>query len=304
MSRQPHRFTAVTGCRIEIPDGRVTVEGTDVPDATLDIRLEGDPATARGATEDVAAVQTTDGALTIRLAEAEPTRSRWLRAERRPRPVIHLRIPRAVWVAVETVGADVHVSGCAGRQDVTTVTGSVAIDHAQGSVSARTVSGSIAIAGGALTARAATTSGRVRVDALRLDSLQLRSVSGRVGVTGRLAAGSDHRIETLSGDIRITTNDGLLLDARTVSGRLVADSGARRESRGGTSLLIVGDGSTEAQVTTVSGDIRLALGDAATPGAGALAAHGPDPMLEALEALARGDISVEEADRRLEVLHG
>ena len=33
-------------------------------------------------------------------------------------------------------------------------------------------------------------------------------------------------------------------------------------------------------------------------------APGPDRMLDALEALARGDISVEEADRRLEVLHG
>jgi hypothetical protein len=46
------------------------------------------------------------------------------------------------------------------------------------------------------------------------------------------------------------------------------------------------------------------LDDAAMAGAGSPASQAPDPMLAALEALARGDISVEEADRRLEVLHG
>jgi hypothetical protein len=111
-------------------------------------------------------------------------------------------------------------------------------------------------------------------------------------------AGRDHRIETLSGDVRITS-DGLWLDARTISGRLVADGAARRASRGGTTALVVGDGAVELHVATVSGDVHLASSDSHSAGP-----QSSDPMLEALEALGRGDISVEEADRRLEVLHG
>lgn len=294
---------AVTGCRIYVPDGRVTVEGTDDPDATLDIR-DPDHGATRAITDDVVVTQDEDGVLTIRLAEGGPSRARWLRVERRPRPAIHLRSPRTAPVTVETVGAEVRVSGCRGGQEVTTVTGNATIDRAEGRVAVRTVSGSIAISGTSLDVQAATTSGRLSVDAPALDALQLRSVSGRVEVTGRLAAGRDHRIETLSGDVRVTTAGGARIVARTISGRLAAEGAARRESQGGISGLIAGDGSAVAQVTTVSGDIRLASGSTETRDAMPPDAQAPDPMLDALEALARGDISVEEASRRLEVLHG
>jgi hypothetical protein len=290
-----HRvFEDVTGCRIDIPDGRVTVEGTDGADASIDIRgLEG------SADEGGVVVERSEqGILTIRLADPGPARLRWLRAERRPRPVIHLRSPRAASVSVATVGGEIRISGCHGTQEATTVAGDATIDHAEGRLTVRTVSGSIAISGGTLDTQAATTSGGVRVEARALESLHVRSVSGRVDVAGRLMADRDHRIETLSGDVRITS-DALRLDARTISGHLVADGAARRASRGGTTELVVGNGAAELHVTTVSGDVHLASsrGDAAE-------LQPPDPMLEALEALARGDISVEEADRRLEALHG
>ena len=92
--------------------------------------------------------------------------------------------------------------------------------------------------------------------------------------------------------------------ARTISGRLAAEGAARRESHGGIAGLVAGDGAAVAHVTTVSGDIRLASGSTEAQYPRPVAAPGPDGMLDALEALARGDISVEEADRRLEVLHG
>ncbi len=284
-------FRDVTACRIDIPDGRVAVEGADGTDASLDIRGLDGSADGGG----VVAERSEDGTLTIRLADPGPARLRWLRAERRPRPEIHLRWPRGASVRGATVGGEIRIRGCQGTQEATTVAGDATIDHAEGSLAVRTVSGSIAVSGGALATQTATTSGRVRVEARVLESLHVRSVSGRVAVAGRLMVGRDHRIETLSGDVRITS-DGLRLDARTISGHLVAEGEARRSTRGATTQLVVGDGAAELHVTTVSGDVHLASGGTRSTG--------PDPVLEALEALARGDISVEEADRRLEVLHG
>jgi hypothetical protein len=290
-----HVFTDVTGCRVDIPEGRVTVDATDGPDATLDMRgMDGSVKPG-----DVVAERSPDGVLSIRLAASAPSGPRWLRVERRTRPVIQLRSPRTAWVTVETVGAEVRVSGCHGGLEATTVTGDATIERAEGTVDVRTVSGSITISGGSLQVRAATTSGRTRIESQALGALQVRSVSGRVDVTGGLMADRDHRIETLSGDVRITSSHDLRVDARTVSGRLVADGGARLGSGSGGSQLTIGDGSAVAYVTTVSGEVRLATGG--RPPTGATSA---DPVLVALEALARGEITVEEADRRLEVLHG
>jgi hypothetical protein len=284
----------VSGCRIDIPDGRVTVEGTDDADASHDIRgLDGDADAGRVVVE-----RSEDGILRVRLADPGPARLGWLRVDRRPRPVIHLRSPRTASDFVETVSGEIRIIGCRGTQEATTVAGDAVIEDADGRVAVRTVSGSIAIGGRSLAAQAGTTSGRVRVHADVLESLHVRSVSGQVGIAGKLQAGADHRIETLSGDVRVTTSHGLRLDARTISGRLTAGGDARRTSGGGSTELVVGDGSAVLHVTTVSGDILLASG-----GTRNTAPASADPMLDALEALARGDISVEEADRRLEVLH-
>ena len=300
-------LTGVTGCRIEIPEGRVVVEGTDGVDGSLDIRGldHGHAGASRQVPEDELVVaQDAHGAVTIRLAEVQRTWARWLPGDRRPRPTIDLRLPRAARVIVETVGADVRVTGCQGGQEVATVTGDATIDQAQGVVVVRTVSGSIAITGTSLDAQAATTSGRVRVAGRSVEALQVRSVSGRVDVTGRLAAGPDHRIESLSGDVSLISAGGVRIVARTISGRLVADGGARRESHAGIVSLVAGDGTALAHVTTVSGDVRLTVDTGEPAALEGVTADGADPMLDALEALARGDISVEEADRRLEVLHG
>jgi hypothetical protein len=289
---------SVTRCHIDLREGSVTVEGTDGPDAWLDIRT----ASGESVPDDALMVEEQDGELRIRAASAG-TGLRWLSAGRHARLAISVGLPRTAAVAIESVGADVRITDCRGDVAVSTVTGDAAISGAVGRMSARTVSGSIDLAGTRLDVQASTTSGRLRIIAGTLDSLQLRTVSGRLDVTGRLAVGRDHRMESLSGDISITTSGGASVVARTVSGRLRAEAGARKELRHGVTVLVTGDGSAEAQVTTLSGDIRLAVGAADPPRDAAAESVGLDPMLEALEALARGDISVEEADRRLEVLH-
>jgi hypothetical protein len=138
--------------------------------------------------------------------------------------------------------------------------------------------------------------------------LGTRSVSGRVDITGRLGPDRAHRIETVSGDVLITATEGAAVACRTLSGRIHGGPGVQRDLRDGLPALVVGDGRALVRVRTVSGDIHLARGRAASlPPAddrARMAKAVPDPMLEALEALARGDISVDEAHRRLEAIHG
>ncbi len=79
--------------------------------------------------------------------------------------------------------------------------------------------------------------------------------------------------------------------------------GAQPDPRLGEGALTVGGGGAMVRVRTVSGDIALRPG-VARPQAGGGRPSTQDPVLEALEALARGDISIDEADRRITVLHG
>jgi DUF4097 and DUF4098 domain-containing protein YvlB len=290
---------SVTRCHIELRDGSVTVEGTDGPDATLEIRTPSGGVVP----EDALVVEEQDGELRIRPADSGRTGPRWLSVGRFARLAVRLTVPRTAAVTIESVGADVLIAGCRGGQVVSTVTGDAVIARAGGLVTVRTVSGSVDVAGTTLGVQASTTSGRMRIVAGTLEALQLRTVSGRLDVTGRLATGHDHRLESLSGDVSVTTPGGASLTARTISGRLIADTGARRELRHGMTVLTTGDGSTPVQVTTVSGDIRLGAAAAETRDEALGDPDAPDPVLAALEALARGDISIDEADRRLEVFH-
>jgi DUF4097 and DUF4098 domain-containing protein YvlB len=246
-------------------------------------------------------VERHEGALLVRAADQGRRRASWLPTTRRPRIEAHLRVPRTAGLEVRTVGAVVRTSGCHAGESVSTVTGEVDIEAARGLIDVRTVSGSARVEGSHVDVRAATTSGQLRVDGSPVDALQLRSVSGRIEIRGRLSGGGEHRVESLSGDVAVGTTTGATLAIRTISGRLVAEGTARRALEHGTATLVTGDGGVPIQVTTVSGDVRLAS-STALPIAGD--PEGPDPMLDALEALARGEISVEEADRRLEVLHG
>jgi hypothetical protein len=294
----PQVVPSVTSCHVELREGSVTVEGVDGPDAWLDVRTPSGDAVAEGAV----VVETKDGVLRVRVPETGSVASRWLAAGRRARLTVQVRVPRSAPVAVETVGAGVRLADLRGGQSVNTVTGDATIERANGRVSVHTVSGSMAVSGAAIDIQAATTSGRLRITAESLGSVQLRSVSGRIDIAGRFSRDHDHRIENLSGDVAVSTAGGVSLVTRTISGRLAPEGGARRETRSGMAVLAAGDGTASVQVTTVSGDVRLTHG-AAAPVISESPSRDTDPVLEALEALARGDISVEEADRRLEVLH-
>lgn len=294
-------FRPVASCRIDLPEGSVHVQGVAGDAASVVVRtVDGPHGSAADPVGDGSVVVThQDGAMSIRPGAGRGSALGGLiKAGRRARIMLEVSLPRDAAVTVMTVSANVRLRGCRGGLSVSTVTGDTRIEGAAGHVQARTVSGSAVVEGGTLTVEASTTSGRLSVDADRIESMGLRSVSGDVEVVGGVVAGSVHRIESLSGDISLRTGEGATLVARTVSGRIVADKGTRRDARNGAAVLTVGDGLAEVQARSVSGSIRL----------GAMprerAAGAKDPVLDALEALARGDITVDEADQRLEVLHG
>lgn len=307
----PREFGPVSRCRIDLPTGQVVVKGGDGDVASVAVRVIGGVGRGEPAASDVPiTISHQDGALSIRPAAPMAVRG-LVSAAWHPEVSVELSLPRDAELTIGTTDAEVRVRGCRGGQSIRSVVGDVRVDQASGRVDVRTVAGSASISGDSVDVEAVTTSGRIRLAADRIDSFRLRSVSGGIEVAGGIAPNPGSRIDSLSGDISVTTSGGVTLVPRTVSGRIIADAGARREAHRGMTALSVGDGTTEVEVRSVSGDIRLCGRSRSEPRAEGApptdADRGPstgDPMLEALEALARGDISVEEADHRLEVLHG
>jgi hypothetical protein len=300
------RFEPVTACRVDVPEGRIDVEGTDETGASLEIRYldrrEGpgseDPV-ADGAVE----VSHVESGLVVRVVDTGRRGPVDLvRAFRRPRLEVRLRLPRASRLEVESVGAPVRIAGCRGDQVVSTVTGDVRSTEVHGRVTVRTVSGSIEVSGATVRADTSTTSGRVRIDAVHVEEVQARSVSGRLELAAGLSPDHEHRLESLSGAVDIETSTSATVVARTGSGRLVAGDDVQRTQWHGASALVCGAGETIVHVRTVSGDIALRRRVASAPVAPEIPPV--DAVLAALDALARGEITVDEADRRLAVLHG
>jgi hypothetical protein len=305
-------FGPVSACRIDIPEGSVRVEGTDEPTGRLEVRyLEQVGSGADPVADGAVTIEHHGGVLAVRLAES--TRSGFrgpLGVGRRPRIALDLHVPRDASIEASTVGGDLWVAGCRGRQVLNTVTGGATVVDGEGDIEVRSIAGPIDIRGEGLDIQSATTSGRTRVAGSSIGSLRSRSVSGRIEVAARLIPGGDHRLETVSGDVELAMAGGTTLAHRTLSGRLTGDPSVRRNDRDGQPTMVLGDGGALVHVRTVSGDIRLsgrvsddAPSSPAAPSVVTMSSR-PDPMLEALEALARGDISVDEATRRLAAIHG
>jgi hypothetical protein len=90
---------------------------------------------------------------------------------------------------------------------------------------------------------------------------------------------------------------GLALELTTVSGDVACSHPDRRSGDGRRDPLVIGDGAARVAVRTLSGDV-VVRGAPETPGGGA--GEPTDPAaLAVLEALARGEIDVAEAERRL-----
>jgi len=107
---------------------------------------------------------------------------------------------------------------------------------------------------------------------------------------------------------------GLTIEVKTISGDVECDHPDRREGDGRRRPLVIGDGSARLAIRSMSGDVEIRAGRTGpaapvppgapapprTPASPAAPGDGPDARtLSVLEALARGEIDVAEAERRL-----
>ncbi|MGA9423071.1 MAG: DUF4097 family beta strand repeat-containing protein, partial [Rhodanobacteraceae bacterium] len=133
--------------------------------------------------------------------------------------VLEVSVPHTAQLKLETVSADVAVSGVDGQMlDANTVSGKLRIDSSVKQIEAESVSGDMDVSGGVEHAHLQTVSGDIRahklggevhfetvsgnVDAQTLgySKLDVGTVSGDVTLSGAPSAGARIGIETMSGD--------------------------------------------------------------------------------------------------------
>jgi hypothetical protein len=238
-------------------------------------------------------------------------------------------VPAGTSTSIQTASGDVQASGLRGEQRFRSASGDVALDSVSGDVIAETVSGDVRVRiEGTVVLALKTVSGDASVDGGRVERINLGTTSGDVRVTSELGAGP-HAIETLSGDATLVAGRGVRVTARTVAGDLRSDLPHTSEGGPGRRTLVVGDGATEVQFRSVSGDLRIvdpARAEAIAPPPAPMAPSAPMPpaapmppldstpadavepdpsepaRLEILRALERGEIDITEAGNRLAAL--
>jgi len=205
-----------------------------------------------------------------------------------------IELPRSARVEVNAVSADVAGGELHGVQSYTLVSGDLQLSAAGGRIDAKSVSGSVRVhAATAVELNAATTSGEIELEGDDIQLARLRSISGDAAISGRLAAGPEHRVETVSGDLQLAASGGVTVEA---SGPMIDVQAHLPGSRSlGQRGLVVGDGSARLRFRSMSGEVRTVGVQAARP----LSAFEQADSLEILRALERGDIDVEEASRKL-----
>lgn len=135
---------------------------------------------------------------------------------------VTLRLPAGIHVTALTSFGDVRVTGTSGGVEARSTSGSISLDRLGGEIRCEAVSGDIRASG--LTGRliAITKSGDIEAE--------------------RLAVGA--RVTTVSGEIRVSLIDSGEVEARSVSGDIVAEH-------------VGAQGPAQARVETVSGDAKL-----------------------------------------------
>lgn len=233
---------------------------------------------------------------------------------------LDVAMPRGGRLDVNGISADVRVSGVMGDQRHRSVSGDLEATGVFGSFTAQVVSGHVRVEGGTYRYEGVSTSGGTHIRADRLVATRVRSVSGDVALAAAFEPEGTHRVETLSGDLRIVPNGGLTVSARGMSTRILSQLEHRSESHIGRRTAIVGDGRAQLEFRSMSGDVSLVAGDIdpAAYGEGTVGPrHGDrrDPIQDAgpsdqpdrpvdelsiLRALERGEIDIDEAARLLE----
>ena len=190
-----------------------------------------------------------------------------------------LRVPAGVTLTLDGTSADLVVHGLKGALVARTVSGDVQLDIASTSINAQSVSGDLRVNAPAATDVKLSTvsgdanvhgvsgklvgdsvSGNVRVEGGPFSQLELKSVSGDVEIHASTLPDARVKAESLSGDVRFNAPASLSaeLSLKTFSGEKHCDfDGASSVSEGKRTVLRVGDGHGEVNLTSFSGDVTV-----------------------------------------------
>lgn len=134
---------------------------------------------------------------------------------------LHVKLPASSTLRVSAVSADVDVRGMSGEQRLQSVSGDMQTEVAAADVSLKSISGNLRVRGknGALRLSVSTVSGNASVLDLG-GELELDTVSGEVDVD--MSSLTRARVKTISGDLVMTARlaPDVRIDASSVSGNL------------------------------------------------------------------------------------
>lgn len=194
---------------------------------------------------------------------------------------LEIRLPKGSRVRIDTVSADVHISGVDGTIEVESVSGSVDVEGRPASVDVETVSGSIDIESVVTRARIETVAGRVRLhggreieiatvsgsiqleDMNQVERVDLEAVSGSIDFAGSLAKRGEISISSHNGsiDIALPATTSARFKVSSFSGRIDNELGppAKRErfSPSREVEFSIGSGDAQVRIESFSGGVAL-----------------------------------------------
>lgn len=233
---------------------------------------------------------------------------------------LQIDVPAGTRVAVETVSGRVSATGLTATQRYRTVSGALRISDGQGDVWVDTTSGATMLESpGRIRLEWHAVSGDLRARAATVAGMRLDSLSGDAWVEAALVPDGEYRAKTVSGDLRLAPDGGLVAEVRTISGGVRSEMPHRLEGASGRRVLVVGDGGPRVRFESMSGGLAVVRPgvrpdtapaeppqaavppaseppQASGPTGGAAA---PEDQLAILRAVERGEIDVDEAMRRL-----
>ena len=229
---------------------------------------------------------------------------------------VEVELPAGAEVQFDGVSADLTATGLHGSQRFKTVSGDLVLTDVAGELGLNSVSGDATVrAVGELDVQAGSVSGDLSIVAPRIARLRANTVSGDLEVEGELATGGyAHRVETVSGDLTLgLVGSNLDMEVRGLSTDVRCDLPHRSEGSRDRRRYIVGGGGPQLLFSSMSGDVSVRAARraaAAQPGLPAeppapegpkapAPAPAPDERLAILSALEDGELTVDEALRRL-----
>jgi len=240
-----------------------------------------------------------------------------------------VRVPRRCNVVVDLVAGRLSVDDVRGNVIARTVSARQSLRDLEGNLVITTVSGDIAAEDLRGKAALRTVSGAIQASRCRFSSLSGRTVGGSIEVETPLDPAGSYEFQNVSAPIRLALPPGTRCSAelQSLGGSIRSDlPGQVWETRRGQWRAEINGGGTAVRVKSVGGSLRLVeSGGVALPGwvrepaeaeptAPARAAPEPAPegqapeaervsresiMMMILEAVERGELSVEEAAARL-----